>query len=89
MECYMKQYCVTEEEAKLELTKQKDAAWKDINQEWLHLHSSTTIPKPLLLMILNLARSSEVLYKNEEIYTNPQTLLKDFAVFLFVEPVPV
>ena len=39
----MNQYGVTEEEAKMELTKQIEAAWKDINQEWLHLLSSSII----------------------------------------------
>ncbi|KAL6146196.1 hypothetical protein ACLB2K_056879 [Fragaria x ananassa] len=89
VECYMNQYGVTEEEAKIELTKQKDAAWKDINQEWLDLHSSNSIPKPLLQIILNLARSGEVLYKNEDLYTNAEAGLKGFIVSLLIEPVPV
>lgn len=86
----MNQYGVTEEEAKMELTKQMNDAWKDINQECLHLHSSTTITKPLLVLILNLARSSEVLYNNyQDMYTHSETLLKGFLVSLFIEPVPV
>ena len=85
----MNQYGVTEEEAKIELTKQKDDAWKDINQEWLDLHSSNSIPKPLLQIILNLARSGEVLYKNEDLYTNAEAGLKGFIVSLLIEPVPV
>nr|XP_004298298.2 PREDICTED: (-)-germacrene D synthase-like [Fragaria vesca subsp. vesca] len=70
VECYMKQYGVGEEEAKIALTKQKDAAWKDLNQELLDLQSNNSIPKPLQIH-LNLARSTEVLYSNNnERYTN-------------------
>lgn len=74
VECYMKQYGVTEEEeeAKMELTKEMNDAWKDIiNQECLHLHSSTTITKPLLVLIPNLACSGEVRYNNyQDMYTH-------------------
>jgi hypothetical protein len=64
----MNQYGVTEETTKTDLTKQVNDAWKDINEEWLQ--SNTSIPKPLLRQILNLARSAEVLYKNEDVYTH-------------------
>ncbi|PRQ55594.1 putative (E,E)-germacrene B synthase [Rosa chinensis] len=53
VECYMKQYGVTEEEAEVELTKQVNDSWQDINEEWL---DATSIPRPLLLLILNFAR---------------------------------
>ncbi|KAL6193028.1 hypothetical protein ACLB2K_034113 [Fragaria x ananassa] len=89
VECYMNQYGVGEEEAKIELTKQKEAAWKDLNQEWLDLHSSNSIPNPLLQIILNLACSSEVLYNNMEGFTNSETGHKGFIYSLLVEPVPV
>ncbi|KAL6186616.1 hypothetical protein ACLB2K_042736 [Fragaria x ananassa] len=88
VECYMNQYGVGEEEAKIALTKQKDAAWKDLNQELFDLHSSNSIPKPLLQIILNLARSSEVIYSNNEGYTN-SSVLKGFIDSLLIEPVPV
>ena len=84
----MNQYGVTEEKAKTELTKQVNDAWKDINEEWLH--HNTSIPKSLLWLILNLARSGEVLYKNnEDVFTHSKTVLKGYLVSLFVEPVPM
>ncbi|XP_004298303.1 PREDICTED: (-)-germacrene D synthase-like [Fragaria vesca subsp. vesca] len=88
VECYMNHYGVGEEEAKIALTKQKDAAWKDLNQELLDLHSSNSIPKPLLQIILNLARSSEVIYKNMEGFNN-SSALKGFIDSLLIEPVHV
>ncbi|KAM5551570.1 hypothetical protein ABKV19_026420 [Rosa sericea] len=86
VECYMKQYGVTEEEAEVELTKQVNDAWKDINEEWL---GATSIPRPLLLLILNFARSSEVLYKGEDVFTHSENVLKGHVVSLFIEPVPI
>ncbi|PRQ55589.1 putative lyase [Rosa chinensis] len=86
VECYMKQYGVTEEEAEVELTKQVNDAWQDINEEWL---DATSIPRPLLLLILNLARSSEVLYKGEDVFTHSENVLKGHVVSLFIEPVPI
>ncbi|THG23730.1 hypothetical protein TEA_019527 [Camellia sinensis var. sinensis] len=44
VECYMKQYGASEEEVLVELRKGVTNAWKDINQECLHL---TTVPMPL------------------------------------------
>ncbi|PRQ55602.1 putative lyase [Rosa chinensis] len=86
VECYMKQYGVTEEEAEVELTKQVNDAWKDINEEWL---DATSIPRPLLLQILNFARSSEILYKGEDVYTHSGNVLKGHVVSLFIDPVPI
>ncbi|RXH83053.1 hypothetical protein DVH24_003551 [Malus domestica] len=62
-----------------------DDAWKDINEEWL----IPTIPRPLLLRILNLARANVVIYKYEDGFTHAELVLKDSIVPLFVDPVPI
>nr|WNI01945.1 terpene synthase [Psidium guajava] len=54
VECFMKQYGVTEEEAKEELRKQVLDAWKDINQELGH---PTAVPMQVLARVLNLTLS--------------------------------
>ena len=76
---------MTEEEAKLELTKQVENAWEDINQGLLDI---TAIPKPLLLRILNLSRVIDILYKNEDEYTHAGGILKGFVASLLIKPVP-
>nr|QEE82240.1 alpha-cis-bergamotene synthase [Prunus dulcis] len=86
VECYMKEYGATEEEANIELSKQVNNAWKDINETSIQ---NTTIPVPLLLRILNLARVVEVLYKHGDGFTHAGIFLKDSVVSLFVEPVPL
>ncbi|CAL8152271.1 unnamed protein product [Prunus armeniaca] len=86
VECYMKEYGTTEEETVIELGKQVNKAWKDINEEWINL---TTIPMPLRLRILNFARTNELLYKHEDGFTHAGVVLKDLLVSLFVNPVPI
>ncbi|PQQ16398.1 (-)-germacrene D synthase-like [Prunus yedoensis var. nudiflora] len=86
VECYMKEYGATEEEANIELSKQVNNAWKDINEACIQ---NTTIPMPLLLRILNLARAIEVIYKHDDGFTHAGIFLKDSVVSLFVEPVPL
>jgi hypothetical protein len=69
-----------------ELRKQVTNAWKDINEECLY---PTTVPMPLVMPILNLARVIDVIYKDEDGYTNAGVVLKDFVASLLVEPVPL
>jgi hypothetical protein len=82
----MIQHDATEEEAIEELQKQVTNAWKDINEECLY---PTTVPMPLVMPILNLARVIDVIYKDGDNYTNAGVLLKDFVASLLVDPVPL
>ncbi|XP_031387316.1 (-)-germacrene D synthase-like [Punica granatum] len=86
VECCMKQYGVTEQEAENELKKQVEDAWKDINEGWLHL---TEVPPHVLMRIVNYARAVDVMYKDGDCFTNSQTKLKDVIACLLVDPVPV
>ncbi|XP_024172082.1 (-)-germacrene D synthase [Rosa chinensis] len=89
IECYMKEHCATEEEATIELTKQVNNAWKDMNEGWLISAGAANVPRPLLLRIINLARVIEVIYKHEDGFTHAETGLKDIITSLLVEPVPI
>nr|QWQ79571.1 TPS13 [Juglans sigillata] len=86
VECYMTQHGVTEEEAVHKLRKQVTDAWKDINKECLY---PTEVPMPILIRVLNLARVSDVVYKDEDGYTHAGIVLKDFVASLMVDPVPL
>ncbi|KAL3746295.1 hypothetical protein ACJRO7_015276 [Eucalyptus globulus] len=87
MECFMKQYGVTEEEAKEELHKQVANAWKDINEG---LCCSTNVPRQLLVRILNFTRVVHVVYKDEiDLYTHAGTKLKEDVTNLYVNPLPM
>ncbi|KAJ9135131.1 hypothetical protein P3X46_032345 [Hevea brasiliensis] len=64
VECYIKQYGVSEQEACYELNKQVENAWKDINEEILKPNNAA--PMPLLTIILNFARIVDDVYKDED-----------------------
>ncbi|RVW86329.1 Valencene synthase [Vitis vinifera] len=87
VECYMKQYSVSDQHAYHELNKQVEKAWKDINQEFLR---PTAIPMPLLTRVLNFARTGDFMYKGrEDIFTNVGEVIKDNVASLFIDPVPI
>ncbi|KAG6666707.1 hypothetical protein CIPAW_01G051400 [Carya illinoinensis] len=81
VECYMKQYGVSEEVALEEFGRQITDTWKDINEECTR---PIAMPMPLLMRVLNLARAVDVVYKNEDGYTN---VGKDVAILLR-DPLP-
>ncbi|XP_058220635.1 (-)-germacrene D synthase-like [Rhododendron vialii] len=85
VECYMKQYGATEEEAIIEFQKRVQNAWKDMNSECLR---PTSVPIPLLRPPLNLARAMYVLFKDGDHYTNSETMFKGFVTLVLVDPVP-
>nr|XP_034914395.1 (-)-germacrene D synthase-like [Populus alba] len=84
IECYMKQHGTTEQETVHEFRKQVTDAWKDVNEEFLH---PTAVPMPLLTRMLNLARVIDVVYKDEDGYTNAGTALKDLVSAILIDPV--
>ncbi|XP_048328632.2 (-)-germacrene D synthase-like [Ziziphus jujuba] len=84
VECYMKQFGATEDEAVNEFRKQVSDAWKDINEECLY---PTSVPMPLLVRILNLARVIDVVYKDGDGYTHASIVLKELVASLLINPV--
>ncbi|KAG2683859.1 hypothetical protein I3760_10G053000 [Carya illinoinensis] len=83
VECYMKQYGVSAEEEVYKLfRKEVSDAWKDINQGFL---KPTAVPMPVLVRVLNLARVIDVVYKDDDGYTNSH-MLKDYITSLLVNP---
>ncbi|KAF8042057.1 hypothetical protein BT93_A0605 [Corymbia citriodora subsp. variegata] len=87
VECFMKQYSVTEQEAKEALHKQVVNAWKDMNEELCH---PTVVPRPLLVRILNFARVFHVVYNDEiDHYSHPGTKFKELVTSLLVDSLPM
>ncbi|KAK3427102.1 hypothetical protein EUGRSUZ_F03413 [Eucalyptus grandis] len=86
VECFVHQHGVTEQEAKEELWRRVVEAWKDVNEECL---APTAIPARLLTLILNLTRVIDVLYTDEDNYTNAGTKLKNYVASLLIYPLPM
>ncbi|CAN1220393.1 Probable terpene synthase 3 [Linum perenne] len=86
VECYMKQHGVSKEEAHMELNKLVEKLWKDMNEDMLR---PLKAPMPVLLTILNKVRVMDLLYKDEDTYTNSKTVMKELLTSLLVDPVPI
>ncbi|KAG6737122.1 hypothetical protein POTOM_059885 [Populus tomentosa] len=86
VECYIRQYGLSEQEVYKEFHMQVVNAWKDVNEECL---KPTAVPMPLLERILNLSRVIDVIYKEEDEYTNVGQLMKNNVASLFIDSVPI
>ncbi|KAL6188834.1 hypothetical protein ACLB2K_040225 [Fragaria x ananassa] len=82
----MKEHGATEEAAIVELTNQVNDAWKIINKACLN---PTRIPLPVLMRPLNLSRVMEMLYKNEDAFSNPGDEIKGFVTSVLIDSVPI
>ncbi|XP_070030220.1 5-epi-aristolochene synthase 2-like [Nicotiana sylvestris] len=87
IECYMRDYGVSTEEAMTKFQEMVDAAWKDVNEGILR---PTPVSMELLSRILNFARIVDFTYKNnQDGYTNPEKVLKPHIITLLVESIKI
>ncbi|XP_022734497.1 probable terpene synthase 2 [Durio zibethinus] len=86
VECYMKQYGVSEQVAYNELNKQIEDAWKDINEEFL---KPTAVPVAAFNRILNFTRVIDLIYKDEDAYTLVGEAVKTSINSLLIDPIPI
>ena len=82
----MKQHGVSEEVVHDELNRQVIDAWNDINEECVR---PTTVPMPLLIRVLNLARVIDVIYKEGDGYTHVGKEMKNNVASVLIDPVPI
>nr|ADB90272.1 casbene synthase [Triadica sebifera] len=83
IDCYVKQYGVSKEEAVKVLQKMATDCWKEINEEIMR---PTQVSVDLLMRVVNLVRFTDVSYKYGDGYTDSQQL-KQFVKGLFVDPI--
>ncbi|MED6218710.1 hypothetical protein PIB30_029033 [Stylosanthes scabra] len=86
IECYMREFDVSREEAIQEMKKRVTDAWKDTDEECLKL---TKVPIPFLTRILNMSRFMDVMYKDEDCYTHAGGKMKECIETLLVNAVPI
>ncbi|XP_061953634.1 sesquiterpene synthase 2-like [Populus nigra] len=86
VECYIRQYGLSDQEVYKEFHMQVVNAWKDINEECL---KPTAVPMPLLERILNLSRVIDVIYKEEDGYTHAGQVMKNNVASLLIDSVPI
>ncbi|OIT34738.1 germacrene c synthase [Nicotiana attenuata] len=87
IECFMKEYGASKEEAYVKFRKEVRNSWKDINKALLR---PTEVPTFVLERVLNLARSMDTHFQDEEDgYTDSTSKSKDVITLLLVEPVNI
>ncbi|PPD71100.1 hypothetical protein GOBAR_DD32018 [Gossypium barbadense] len=86
VECYMKQYGASKQEAYDELYKQIKNAWKDINKGFL---KPRQVPISALNRILNLIRVLDLFYKDHDGSTNVGDSIKASITTLLIDPISV
>lgn len=86
IECYMKEYGASKEEAYVKLQKEIKNAWKVINKE---LFLPTEVPMFVLERVINCARVMDTLYKEGDGYTNSKGNVKNMINLLLVEPIKI
>ncbi|KAL8266833.1 hypothetical protein R6Q59_004177 [Mikania micrantha] len=84
VECYMKQYGVSEEHTRDLFSKLVEDSWKVINQESLR---PTDVPRPLLMPPINLARVCDVLYAHGDDYNHAGKEMINYIKSLLVRPI--
>ncbi|MCD7464368.1 hypothetical protein HAX54_052582 [Datura stramonium] len=84
IECYMNEFGVTKKEAYMEIRKIIENNWKDLNRGCL---KPTTVPRVLLMPVLNLTRVAEFFYKDEDAYTFSKNNLKDVVSMVLIDPI--
>ncbi|KAM1139776.1 hypothetical protein EV1_039507 [Malus domestica] len=79
IDCYMKQYGVSEQTTLDVFNKQVVDMWKDINEELLR---PTAVPEFVLVRILNLTRVVDLVYKKGDGFTHVEKFMKDIIASL-------
>ncbi|XP_006358819.1 germacrene C synthase-like [Solanum tuberosum] len=84
IECYMKEYGVSKQEARVEARKELTNAWKDMNEEFLR---SSEVPTFVLEQVINFARLAYIFKEGD--FINTRSEFKNMITLLFVEPVNI
>ncbi|MBA0687512.1 hypothetical protein Goari_015042 [Gossypium aridum] len=86
MECYIKQYEASKQEAYDEVYKQINNAWKDINEGFL---KPRQVPISALNRILNLIRVLDLFCKDHDGSTNVDDSIKASITTLLIDHISV
>ncbi|KAL6283826.1 hypothetical protein ACE6H2_014755 [Prunus campanulata] len=87
IDSYRKQYEVSDEQEIIDaFNKQIVDSWKDINEEFL---KPTSVPMPILVLVLNLTRVMDLLYKKDDGFTHVGKVMKDSVASYFIDPAPL
>ncbi|KAL8091205.1 hypothetical protein AgCh_040342 [Apium graveolens] len=87
IDCYMKEYGVSKEEAVVKLYELIEDTWKDMNEECLE---PTAVGRQFINVYLESMRVCHVVYdKDSDGYTHPEENLKHEINFIILDPLPM
>ncbi|KAG6513667.1 hypothetical protein ZIOFF_024002 [Zingiber officinale] len=86
IDCYMKEHGTSEDVACEKLLGFVEDAWKTMNEELL---IATGLSREVTEVLLHFTRSTEVIYKHGDGFTEPDTSMKEIIFSLLVHPIPV
>ncbi|KAL8225940.1 hypothetical protein R6Q57_018497 [Mikania cordata] len=86
VQCYMKQYDVSEKHAVNLVREEIENIWKDINRDSLMCKD---VPRPLIMVVVNFTRTMYYLYKSNDNFTEVEEDLKDHIKSLFIHPMNI
>ncbi|XP_071714758.1 alpha-isocomene synthase-like [Rutidosis leptorrhynchoides] len=87
IQCYMKEHDHVSEQQVHDLFNQNlEDAWKEMNEELL---KRKDVDVPIVMLVINFARSMEVLYTNKDHFTHVGPELINHIKSLFVDPIPI
>ncbi|PWA53056.1 Terpene synthase, metal-binding domain-containing protein [Artemisia annua] len=84
IQCYMKEFDVTEQHVYNVFNKKVEDAWVEMNEESLKCKD---VKFPVIMRVINLARVMDVLYKNKDHYTHVGPELINHIKSLVVDPI--
>ncbi|XVF70538.1 hypothetical protein PTKIN_Ptkin11bG0169500 [Pterospermum kingtungense] len=85
--CYMKEYGVSKKKAIEVFQERIKDGWKDLNEGFME--RPMPIARQILMAAFNIARVSEVLYRDDDGYTKPEISLKNFITKVLIDPIPL
>ncbi|XP_076933736.1 alpha-isocomene synthase-like [Bidens hawaiensis] len=85
IDCYMKQYGVSEQETFELFSRRVEDAWMELNEEFI---ACKDVKLPITMRVISFARSMEILYKNKDHFTNVAELINPIKSLL-VDPVMI
>ncbi|KAK1427325.1 hypothetical protein QVD17_16008 [Tagetes erecta] len=86
VQCYMKQYNVTEKHAVDMVRNKIEDAWKDIYQESL---TCKDVSRPLIMVVVNYARTLYYLFTNNDSFSEVDENIQDHIKSLFIDAMSI
>ena len=85
VDCYVKQYGVTEKEAFTAINLLIENAWRNLNEEIFD--PTGEVARPLLPYLVDFNRAMDFIFKLENSYTVVSKRMKDAVKILYIEPI--